>query len=176
MIKEHDKHFEMQHPDGSAFKVAKSGLSKAHQDKVRKLYDGTKPEDLTADEESQDADTGASGTWTPQIGASSTWDDNTAPQVDTAARNGAPGFAASNFNPLSKPEDTEEKRDAGPNAVGVPNSPQYGVPQLASAPAEAQTAPDYGADAMKAVQDSVKDAQKYAQETAKATADYQKQM
>lgn len=35
LIKESDKHFEIMHPDGSSFKVAKSGLSKAHMDKIR---------------------------------------------------------------------------------------------------------------------------------------------
>lgn len=40
LLKEHDKHFELLHPDGSAFPVAKSGLSETHMQKIRKMAEG----------------------------------------------------------------------------------------------------------------------------------------
>lgn len=50
MVKEAAKHFDLQHPDGSHFRVAKSGLSDAHMEKVRKMADGG----LVGDDEEED--------------------------------------------------------------------------------------------------------------------------
>lgn len=52
---EHDNHFEIQHPDGSLFKVSKKGLDKSDHEKIRrmprvKLWAGGSPEDGEEDD------------------------------------------------------------------------------------------------------------------------------
>lgn len=53
LSKEHDKHFELIHPDGGGFKVAKSGLSEAHMKKIRKMADGGLVEGGSSEEDTQ---------------------------------------------------------------------------------------------------------------------------
>lgn len=50
LLSEKDKHFELQHPDGGAFKVAKSGLSNQHMAKIRKMAGGGEVDDDGTDQ------------------------------------------------------------------------------------------------------------------------------
>lgn len=166
-MSEDDHAFSIQHEDGSSFKVAKKGLSKATQDKIKKMNPNFMPDggvvpDPSADQYFSPEYQSSNPNVVEQVGSPTNQVitipqqpvESTEPYANTPVVQPVPQPKESTYIPGQKLQASVSKPDIVDQAIASPNQSTQPSPEAARAPSEAsqpvqkQVPPAAGQDLM----------------------------